>query len=374
MRKIRVLHILPNLGPGGAERLVVNLMEYANKERFEVAAVSLFPESGTILEKEIKKKGLKVYYLNKHLGFDPRMIPQLYRLFSSFHPDVIHTHRYVLRYTLLPTLLCHIPVRVHTVHNVAQKEVDRLGKIVHWFAFRWGRIVPVSISHAVAKTIQAVYGRGIHTPVIYNGIPTARFISRMERLHDREEKYVVLLHVGRFEPQKNHRLLIEAFALAVNEYPMMKLWLVGEGPLRTEVEKFVRENRMDRKVKFLGIRDDVADLLAESDVFILPSDWEGVPLTVLEAMAASKPVIATSVGGVPELVEDGVTGILVPPRDSKGLAQAILRPAKDPDLRYRMGKAGQKRALERFDIARITREYEALYLKLLKEGGHETLL
>ncbi len=201
MVRIRVLHVLPNFGPGGAERLLVNLLEAFDKERFEVAAVSLYPESGTILEKEIKKKGLQVYFLNKHRGLDLRMIPQLYRLFRAFRPDVVHTHRYVLRYTLLPTLFCRIAVRVHTVHNVAQKEVDWVGKLVHWIAFRLGNVVPVSISRAVANTVRAVYGRGIHTPVIHNGIPTARFVSSAGQDNAKKED-VILLHVGRFAPKK----------------------------------------------------------------------------------------------------------------------------------------------------------------------------
>ena len=367
-RKVRVLHVIPNFGPGGAERLVVDLMEATDKERFEVAAVSLYPESGTVLEKEIKEKGFRVYFLDKHRGLDLRMIPQLYRVFRSFRPDVVHTHLYVLRYTLLPALFCRIPVKVHTVHNVAQKEVDWVGKLVHWIAFRLGNVMPVSISQEIANTVRAVYGRGIYSPVIYNGIPTMRFISSAGQ-DNVEKKEVVLLHVGRFAPQKNHLLLVEAFALAVKEYPKMRLWLVGDGPLRPAVEKTVVEMRLEGKVFFLGIRDDVPKLLADSDLFVLSSDYEGVPLTVLEAMAAGKPVVATGVGGVPELVEDGVTGILVPPCNPEALAKGILRLAKDSDLRQRMGKAAQERALERFDIARTAREYEALYLRLLKECG-----
>jgi glycosyltransferase involved in cell wall biosynthesis len=365
-RKLRVLHIIPNFGPGGAERLLVNLLEAFDHERFDVVAVSLYPESSTILEKEIMEKGLKVYFLNKRRGLDLRMIPQLYRLFRAFHPDVVHTHLSVLRYTLLPTLFCHVPVRLHTVHNVAQKEVDRVGKLVHWLAFRLGNVVPVSISQEVANTVRSVYGRGIHTPVIYNGIPTTRFVSSAGRGNAKKEKGVVLLHVGRFAPQKNHLLLIEAFALAVKEYPTMQLWLVGDGPLRPAVEKAIVEMRLEGKVLFLGIRDDVPKLLAGCEAFILSSDYEGMPLAVLEAMAAGKPVVATAVGAVPEVVKNAVTGILVPPRDAKALAQAMIQLANNPELRQRFGRAGQKRAMEMFDITRTAREYEALYLKLFE--------
>jgi len=368
MKKVRVMHVVPNFGPGGAERLVVDLLGAFDPNRFEVAAASLYPESGTMLEREIREKGIEVFYLSKRRGPDPRMIPQLHRLFCSFRPDVVHTHLYVLRYTLLPTLLSRVPARAHTVHNIAQKEVDGIGKLVHRIAFRLASVVPVSISQEVADTVRATYGRNIHTPLIYNGIPTKQFVSKTARSATPKGKSHVWIHIGRFAPQKNHLLLVEAFALAVREHPEMELWLVGDGPLRAAVEAAVTELDLEAKTSFLGLRADVPQLMASSDALVLSSGWEGLPLTVLEAMAAGKPVVATAVGGVPELVEDGATGILVPPGDAKALAQGLLRLAQDPDLRRRMGRAAQKRAIERFDIARAAREYEALYLRLLDEG------
>lgn len=233
----------------------------------------------------------------------------------------------------------------------------------------WGGVVPVSISREVANTIREVYGQKVNMPVIYNGIPTKEFAANTGRDKDKTKKDLILLHVGRFAPQKNHRLLVEAFALAVKEYPEMQLWLVGDGPLRPEMEGLVKEKGLDGKIFFLGIRDDVSALLGAADIFVFPSDWEGVPLTVLEAMSANKPVIATAVGGVPELIEDGISGILVPPRNPEALANVVLCLAKDPELRQKMGKAGQERAVAMFDISRTAREYEALYLKLLKESG-----
>lgn len=369
MHKVRVLHIIPNFGPGGAERLLVNLLEAFDRERFEVATVSLYPESGTILEKEIREKGFKVFYLNKRQGLDLRMIPQLYHLFCVFRPDVVHTHRYVLRYTLLPAILARIPVRVHTVHNIAPKEVDLPGKLVHQIAFRWGGVLPVSISREVANTIREMYGRKVNTPVIYNGIPTKEFAANTGRDNDKRKKDLILLHVGRFAPQKNHHLLIEAFASAVKEYPGMQLWLVGDGPMRAEVEGLVKEKGLEKKVLFFGVTSNVVDFMISSDIFVLSSDWEGFGLVLVEAMATAKPVVATAVDAVPELINDGITGILVPPRNPETLANAVLCLAKDPELRQKMGKAAQERAVAMFDISRTAREYEALYLKLLKESG-----
>ena len=366
-KKIKVLHVIPKFVLGGAERLLVNLLEAFDHEWFEVAAVSLYPESGTILEQEIKEKRLTVYFLNKHRGLDLRIIPNLYHLFQTFKPDVVHTHLYVLHYVFLVMLLCRIPVRVHTIHSIVQMEMGRLIKLAQWIIFRMGGVVPVSISLEVANTVRDFYGRSIRTPVIFNGVPIAKFVSAAGQVRGKKRKEIMLLHIGRFVPLKSHLLLIEAFDLSIKEFPWIQLWLVGEGELRPAVERVVLEKGLQTKVSFLGLRDNVFNLLADCDFFVLPSDYEGCPLTVLEAMAAGKPVVATRVGGIPELIDDGLTGFLVPPHDPEALARAILRLAKNHELCKSMGQAGQRKALKKFDISQAARGYETLYLKLLKK-------
>ena len=129
------------------------------------------------------------------------------------------------------------------MHNVAQKEVDRAGKFVHWLAFRLAGVVPVSISQEVAVTVRNLYGHEIETPVIYNGIPTGRFSVCSNRKD--EDDNIILLHVGRFSPEKNHRLLIESFALALEECSRLHLWLVGDGELKSDIEKPVSYTHLD---------------------------------------------------------------------------------------------------------------------------------
>jgi len=366
---MRVLQVIPNFGLGGAERLVVNLLEVIDKEKFEVAACSLYPKANTLFGHQLEKSGIQIYYLGKHKGLDLRMIPRLYRLFRVFKPDVVHTHLSVLRYALIPLILCRIPARFHTLHNIAQKEVDALGKIVHYLAFHLGGVIPVSISQEVARTVKKLYK--VRTLIIYNGIPTRHFKSAEEtrsiwrKKEGIKNSEVVFLHIGRFSPQKNHRLLIEAFAQAMMKRSDLKLLLVGDGELRPDIKKIVKEKQLEQNIHFLGLRQDISELLSACDIFILSSDWEGVPMTILESMAAGKPVIATAVGGVPELVEDSITGLLVPPQDIQALSKAMVKLANDSSLREEMGKEGRKRALERFDINLIARQYEELYLKVL---------
>ncbi len=362
--RIRVLHIIYSFASGGAERFVLDLMQAMDKEKFEVAAVSLRPDLGRPFEKEIREKKLKVYFLNKRRGLDPRVFFRLYGVFKKYAPHVVHTHLHVLRYTLLPTILCGIPVRIHTVHDIAQRDAP-IAKLFNSIAFRFGNVVPVSISNAVADTVREVYGQNLYTPVIYNGLPTDRFLQHSNKPKENSKQNIVLMNIARFWPQKNHKLLIEGFSIAVKEYSNMELWLVGDGPLRPEVEKIVKEKGLSQKVTFLGIQSNIAELLSESDIFVLTSSWEAFGLVNVEAMALRKPVIATAVGGIPEIVEDGKTGILVPANDPKALAQAIVKLAKNPALRESMGEEGQSRAVEYFDIKQTARQYEELYLRLL---------
>lgn len=368
--KIRVLHVIPSLATGGAERLVVNLLKALDKNKFEVAACSLYSETGTPFVQELKQHGIPVYCLGKHKGLDLRMMPRLYRLFRTFKPDIVHTHLSVLRYVLLPAALCRIPARFHTVHNIAQKELDDVGKVVHHLAFHMRKVVPISISQEVARTMRILYNA--QTPIIYNGIPVEQFQGPEGTRSFRRNKEglkksdVVFLHVGRFSLQKNHRLLIEAFEQAIKKSSDLKLLLVGDNELRSDIEKLVKEKYLDQSIRFLGLRQDIPELLTACDIFVLSSDWEGLPMTILEAMAAGRPVIATAVGGVPELVKNGATGLLVPAQNARALSQAMVRLANSPSLRKTMGEQGQKRVLERFDINLIAKQYERLYLETLE--------
>ncbi len=365
-QKIRVLHVLPFFLSGGVERLVIDLMEHLDKERFEVAAVSLFPKTGSIFEKDIEEKKLKVYYLNlrKSWPFNPLVIFELYKILRTFQPHVVHMHRYGLTYGLLPVLLCRVPARIYTMHGPAEKDVKLMARLINRIGFRFGGVLPVCVSQRVKESVIRVYGKHIDAPVIYNGINTSRFLSVGFKAKSGDD--LILLHIGRFHPEKNHFNLITGFELAVKEYSNMQLWLVGDGPLRVTVEKAVKEKRLEEKVRFLGVRSDIPELMAQADIFLLPSDYEGLPLTLLEAMAAGKPVIATDVAGS-ELIIDNQTGLLVPVRSPEALAKAILYLAKNPSLREQMGRLARKVALENFDISRMVREYESLYMKTLEE-------
>jgi glycosyltransferase involved in cell wall biosynthesis len=362
---IKVTHVLPNFGPAGAEHMAASLMRTLDRQRFEVSAISLFDRSGTRLEELLERDGIPVRYLGKRPGFDPRMFVLIARTLERIRPHVVHTHRYVLRYCVPYLLSRQVPVKVHTVHNIAEKEVGLAGRLVHRVAFKGG-VLPVAIAEEVDNSLRRYYGIS-DSPLIPNGIPVERFrhpsVGR-EAWLEREgfaPTDFLFVCVAWLRPQKNPSLLLESFARGPASDPRARLLFVGGGELRADLEGQIYALGLQDKVHLLGVRSDIPEVLNAADVFVLSSDYEGNPLSVMEAMAAGKPVICTAVGGVPELVEDGGGGLLVPPGDAKALACAMRRMLEDPRARASMGGASAKRAVERFDLQAMTEAYEDLY-------------
>jgi glycosyltransferase involved in cell wall biosynthesis len=363
---IKVLHILPSFGPAGAESMAVSLMRTLDRERFEVGAISLFDPSGTELEGILAQEGVPVWYLGKRRGFDPRMFVRVARTLEHIRPHVVHTHLRVLRY-VLPYMFCRrIPAMIHTVHNLSEREVDWPGRLVHRMAFRRG-VLPVAIAEAVADSLRRCYGID-GFPLIPNGIPVGAFRQPLvgRDAWRRKEGFaptdVIFACVGGLRPQKNPALLLESFAREPALDPRAHLLFIGRGKLRPDLERRVGALGLQERVHLVGVRSDVPETLNAIDVFVLSSDWEGNPLSVMEAMAAGKPVICTAVGGVPELVGDGEEcGLLVPRRDAKALAQAMQYLLENPEARDTMGKASATRAVENFDLSVMAEAYEKLY-------------
>jgi glycosyltransferase involved in cell wall biosynthesis len=370
-----VFQILPSLVVGGAERLVVHLVERLNRERFAPVCICLESPLGTHYEARVQASGTPLYFLGKGAGASWRVLQQLDALFRQYRPTVVHTHIIGLNYAYPLMFRYRTPARVHTVHSLAQHEVGvRIGAWVRILAFRYriGHVVPVAVAEDVRTTIRQLYGY-LDAPLIPNGIPTDEYAPdpnrrrRWRERHGLEPEAIVLTHVGRFAPPKNHALLIEAFAQLRTHTPLYLL-LVGGGELEDAVRQQVAGLGLQERVRFLGVRADVPAILNASDLFVLSSRWEGNPLSVMEAMAAGLPVVSTAVGGVPELVREGETGLLVPSGDAAALARALQALVDDPARREAMGKAARQHAITHFDIRHTVRQYEALYERLLQKG------
>ncbi len=371
--QVRVLHVTPSLVPYGAERVTASLAHGMDRERFETTVVSLFGAQEESLGPVLEQDGIRVMYLNKRPGIDLRMLGRFTRVIDEIRPHVVHTSNYVLRYTLLPSLRHGVPVLVHTLQNVAEREVDLAGRMLQRWAFR-SRVHPVSIAEEVSESFERTYALPRPT-LIPNAIEVDRYTQakatraawrRKEGLGPDDLLFVC---VARLDRQKNHGALLDAFAAGPARHPASKLLLAGDGPMRNELEQRAKHLKIGDRVLFLGRREDISTVLGAADVFTLASLWEGNPLSVMEAMAAGLPVVATAVGGVPELMEHGCHGFLPRAGDVPALASGLLALAQDPAMRRSMGDAAGKRARERFDRHPMIRAYEDLYERLLAPAG-----
>jgi glycosyltransferase involved in cell wall biosynthesis len=358
--KIRVLEVLATLKRAGAERMAVSLACRLDPDRFETGVVSLFDAFPEGLEPPLDNARVRTWHLGKRAGLDPRMYWRLSRVFREFRPAIVHTHSYVLRYAWPAARGC----LVHTVHNVASREVDAIGRVIHRLAFRAG-VTPVAVATEVARSFRELYGMD-PAATIPNGIDTAEFRrsgSRevWRRANGFSADDLLVVSVARLDAQKNPLGLIESFARALGQDPRWHLLLAGAGSLAGAARCGACE-----RVHFLGVRPDVPELLAASDIFALASHWEGNPMSVMEAMAAGLPVVATAVGGVPELVIDGETGLLVPAGDERAFAAALAALAADPERRREFGEAGLRRAAQ-FDVEAMVASYARLFERLAGE-------
>ena len=369
------LQVIPAFTVGGAEWMAAHLAVHLPAEQFRRGVVSLHGARGSPIEEYLSHHGVPVYYINKRRGFDPTTWLRLYRLLRTLRPAIVHTHQTVGRYVYPACWAARQTIVVHTVHSIALGEIaSRFWRRFQGWAYRRG-VLPVSIAQEVTRTFIEEYGRA-PAAEIPNAIPTDRYTPDPVRCaawrsqHEVPADALMFTCVAGLRPQKNHRLLIQAFAHASSQLADALLLLVGPpdrlDPAYTEsLQRLAQELGLGQRVRFLGSRSDVPDILRASDVFVLSSDYEGNPLSVLEAMAAGLPVVSTAVGGVPELVQHGATGLLVPAGDARALAEAITQLGRDADQRAAMGHAARQTALERFDVRAMSRAYAALYLQLL---------
>src|SRR2546423_559314 len=355
MKKIKVMHIVPMLSPGGAERVAVHIVRGLSRQRYEPMVVSFTGRLDCDLDHLLDDAGIEVRYLGKRPGFDYRVYPRLHPVLKRWRPNIIHSHLHVLRYALPSMLLLKKTTLVHTVHNMAEREVEPRARWIQRYAFRHG-VTPVAVADRVASSMERLYGIG-SCRIIANGIPTNCYahpqISRKEwrAKEGFGENDVLFVCVARFAPQKNHALLLNAFAKGPASNPNAHLVLVGEGVLQSQLEDQAKALQVAHQVHFLGLRADIPEVLDAADIFVLSSDSEGNPLSILEAMASGLPIVSTAVGGVPDLFESGKEGIIVPRGDVQAFSKSMVFLLDDRGARRSFGKASALRAKQQIDVS-----------------------
>ena len=361
MTRPRVLLLITLAETGGAQRYVASLLPALARE-FDVLVAA---HGDGYLAGASRAAGVR-YVPLRHVRrpLDPVHdllgLVELYRLFRRERPAVVHANSSKAGVLgRLAAVAARVPVRLFTVHGWAFRAHRGLVARAYLWADRLAcplTTTTICVAEGDRESgLRARTCRGSRTVVIRNGVD----LDRPRRTPPPSARPCTVVSVGRLRHPKDFATLVRAMAALAPG--TARLRIVGDGPDRSAVASEIAGLGLDHAVELLGTRDDVGDLLADADLFVLSSESEGLPMSVLEAMAAGLPVVASAVGGVPELVRDGETGTLVPPGDSRALAVAIERLAADPALRERMGAAGHRRAEREFSLDRCRREHLELY-------------
>lgn len=352
-----MVHIVPDLGVGGAERHVTTLMPALDTNRFEPTVICI-GEEGALFSR-LTERNVPAVALERTKR---SALPALFDLVRELHrlrPDVVLVRGYSAEALgRLAACLTRVPAIVVWKHNIG--DVERRGHVRRLVDRLLDRVTIAYFGAARAQLDYICGELGVSADkvkIIHYGVDPADFDPRTDRgavagLGIGDDEPVVAL-VAAMRPEKDHATFLDAARLVHGEMPSARFLLVGDGPVRGEAETRAASLGLGHRVVFTGIRDDVHELLRGTDVFVLSSyTVECLPFALLEAMAAGRPAVCTAVGGIPEMIEDGVTGYLVPPRDARALADKLLALLGDADRARAMGAAARKRLEEEFSLQR----------------------
>jgi glycosyltransferase involved in cell wall biosynthesis len=371
---VRIFFLSTSMGMGGADSQLLSAARVLAARGHEVMIVSLTPLGPMGLQ--ARDMGLRTESLEMRRGVpDPRALWRLARLVRAWRPDVVHSH--MVHANLMARalrLIAPVPVLVSTIHSV--HEGGRLRMIAARLTSRLVDHVTI-VSQAAAdryvgdgivpRHLVSVVPNGVDTELIRNVPAGSREALRASLgLRDR----FVWLAVGRFEVPKDYPNMLRAFARCSREHPDSVLLLVGRGSLQAATEALAVELGLGDTVRFLGVRPDVPLVMSAADAYVLSSAWEGMPMVLLEAAAAGLPIVATAVGGNREVVLDGESGLLVPPRDDAALAAAMARLRELPESRRRaMGTRGHDHVRSGYGLERVAERWEEIYREALTAKG-----
>jgi glycosyltransferase involved in cell wall biosynthesis len=365
-QKMNVMFVVPCFGFGGLERVVLDLIRGVDRSRFNPSLCSLLNPHPEMIE-TMRTLDVPTYVLHKGWGVNYLLPFRLASLFAREHVRLVNAHD--IGATLYAVPAARFALVRHVVHTDHSQILTK-----HRFrpAYRW--VLRRGISHAVAVSehlrrylIDTFDVPEALVTTIPNGIDISRFtaavdVAVLRRELGIREGELVIGTIGRLMEQKGMAYLLQAFAVLVRRRGDVKLVIVGDGELRHDLERLAERLEVSERVVFAGIRKDVPNLMRLFDVFALPSLWEGQPITVVEAMAAGTPVVATDVGGNAEILRHGEFGVLVPPRDENALAEAIGALLSDPARAGALGRKAASHAARELTSASMVKKYEDVFV------------
>lgn len=363
MKPVVLAQLAGSAGYGGGERYLELLFDRLDRTRFRPLLIC--PEPGPFVGKMISKK-VPTSVVPLTPLFNPLALLRLAYVLKQNKVTVLQTHGARANvYGRLAAWLAGVPCVVATIHNsIRDYEINPAKRSFYIAILR--ALLPqadrlICVSDAIKRDVLAdCPAAAARTTTVRNGIDLASFSGSGNRNKIRREWCVgnglALLTVARLTEEKGHRFLIGALPGLLAEWPSLVCLFVGEGECREVLRTLAREKGVEQSCRFVGARDDVGDWYAAADVVVLPSLSEGFPFVVLEALAMCRPVVATSVNGVPEIVRHGSNGLLVPPRSSHALEAAIRSMLRDPTWAARMGKTGQQEVAARFTAGKMVQD------------------
>lgn len=360
---MKAVIVVPVFTTGGAENMAAQLAVHLRKIGVDVEVVSMYPRQGHLFEKKIEDSGIPVHYMDKQGHASLGAMVGLWKCLSQMRPDVVHTHIYAAFYAM-PWVLTHRAKQVHTIHTKPGQEFSAaLQRMLRWLS-RLGKLRFVVISRMNQQiACDLFHGSPEEYPCVNNPVEMERFYSG-----EKDPDAVTFVTVGRLNQVKNFSLAIRAMPQVLSQVPNARLVIVGDGELAGELREEARELGVAEQVTFSGEQPKPEEFLARADVYLLTSHVEGLPLSVLEAMASGLPVISTNVGGMPDLVKEN--GVLIGDNDLHALVREMIRFAKDGALRERCGQESLKMVKE-YDADRCAKAYLKIYSNLCNRTDRE---
>lgn len=371
--KLSVCFVVNNLDVGGLEKVVIALINHLDRERFD-PCVACLDGKGALFDRLELEEGAclvldKSCARNTPVGsFDPRMLTKLHAFFLRRGVSVVHAHNLApLVYGGIGARLgLRRPAVVYSEHNQIYSATKATRRKFIFYVRLADHVV--AVSEDLQRTLESKVHPSGPIRVIHNGIDGTRFavsdgVEVRRELGMGDDEILVGSGVVLSE-QKGIPYLLEAARRVVSRQPRVRFAIAGDGPLREQLEATARRLDLADRFRFLGYRSDMPRVIAALDVYVLPSLWEGLPLALLEAMAMGKPIVATSVGGNPEIVENGINGYVVPPRDVHALEHALIRICADDSFRRRVRRVNRDKFEAMFSLRAMVRAHEELYVEV----------